>query len=90
MTVEEIISRYRKAKVAYAYTGDIMVCDDREAAFKRALSLLPQVDRIIIILYAECRSCRQLGRILGVSHTTAMSEVHRIRKEIMEIYGRIR
>ena len=59
MTVEEIISRYRKAKAAYAYTGDIMDCDDREAAFKRALSLLPQVDRIIMIL-----SHRRMIRII--------------------------
>lgn len=45
---------------------------------------LTPADRTIFILYTELQSFRELGKMLGVSHTTAANEVKRIRKIILE------
>ena len=56
--------------------------DDRMLSIKGAVSRLPAVDRMLLLLYAECRSYRKLGDMLGVSHSTMRKEIQRIRKEI--------
>lgn len=56
--------------------------DDRMLSIKGAVSRLPAVDRMLLLLYAECRSYRRLGELLGVSHSTMRKEIQRIRREI--------
>lgn len=45
---------------------------------------LDEVDRRIILMYAELGSLRKLGRELGVSSSTALSRIREIREKIME------
>ena len=45
---------------------------------------LDEVDRRIILMYAELGSLRKLGRELGVSSSTALSRIREIRDKIME------
>lgn len=45
---------------------------------------LDEVDRRIILMYAELASLRKLGRELGVSSSTALSRIREIREKIME------
>jgi DNA-directed RNA polymerase specialized sigma24 family protein len=47
---------------------------------------LSQVDKTIILLYADCLSYRKLGKKMRMSHMTIRREVIRIRKIIMEEY----
>lgn len=91
MNVNEIVAMYRAAKDDYRYRPDIMSEEDeRVARAKKAMSMLPLVDRTIMVLYAELMSYRELGKVLGVSHVTARKEVFRIRKKLLEIYERLR
>lgn len=58
--------------------------DDRTRRIKMIIqSELSDADRIIFLVYAETQSYRVLGRLLGVSHTTAGIEVRRIRNIIL-------
>lgn len=70
----------------YAYDPDIFNDEDeRSLAIKLALSKIPDSDRIIWCLYMELGSSRKLGAILGgVSHSTILKEINRIRMEIIE------
>ena len=45
---------------------------------------LSRSDRMIIVLYAELQSYRKVGKLLGVSHTTTMNEIKRIKALIKE------
>lgn len=45
---------------------------------------LTEADKIIFLVYTETQSYRTLGKLLGVSHTTAGAEVRRIRKLITD------
>ena len=45
---------------------------------------LDEVDRRIILMYAELGSLRKLGRELGVSSSTALSRIREIREKIFE------
>ena len=76
MDVSEIVAMYRAAKDDYRYRPDIMSEEDeRVAKAKKAMSMLPLVDRTIMVLYAELMSYRELGKVLGVSHVTARKAV---------------
>lgn len=90
MNASDIVAMYRAAKDDYRYVPDVMSEDDeRVARAKKAMSMLPIVDRTIMVLYAELMSYRKLGDVLGVSYVTARKEVLRIRKKLLEIYERL-
>ena len=61
---------------------------DQVRISKRILAKLPQVDRTLFILYADCQSYRKLGKALGLSHMTARKEILRIRQTILEEYAK--
>lgn len=67
----------------YEYDGDIM-CDDDERvrAIKKALTKLNEADRIIFCLYMDLGASRKVGKVLGVSHSTILKEINRIKMEI--------
>ena len=67
----------------YKYDDDIM-CDDDERvlAVKKAISKLNDPDRIIFCLYMDLGGSRKVGKVLGVSRTTVLKEINRIKMEI--------
>lgn len=67
----------------YEYDDDIM-CDDDERvrAIKKALTKLNEADRIIFCLYMDLGASRKVGKVLGVSHSTILKEINRIKMEI--------
>ena len=70
----------------YEYDPDIMNNEDeRSLAIKKAMTKLPDADRIIWCLYMELQSSRKLGVLLGgVSHSTILKEISRIREAIIK------
>lgn len=77
------VDLYRKIRGEYAGVLEPSESDDdRTLCIKGTVSRLPEVDRMLLYLYAECRSYRKLGDMLGVSHSTMRKEIERIRKEI--------
>ena len=80
--VKEIVAQFD-------YDDDIMCEDeDRVLAIKKAISQLPTPDKIFFCLYLETGSSRKLGRLLGgISHSTVLKEVKRIKQVILENLG---
>lgn len=68
----------------YQYQFDLFEDNIEAQKAKWALAKLSIPDRIIFELYAEMQSSRKVGNILGVSHNVVLSEVRRIRAEIIE------
>ena len=70
----------------YEYNPDIMNNEDeRSLAIKKAMTKLPEADKIIWDLYMEFQSSRKLGVLLGgVSHSTILKEISRIREAIIK------
>lgn len=67
----------------YEYDDDIMNDEDeRVRKVKKAMSKLPMPDRTIFALYMELGASRKVGACLGVSHSTILKEVNRIKREI--------
>lgn len=85
----EIVKEFRQIKQEYAWNPDIMCPDDpRVARLKEIIDTkLSQVDKTIILLYADCLSYRKLGRKMNLSHMTVRREVIRIKKIILEEYN---
>lgn len=54
---------------------------------KQALHNLGDADKIIFCLYAETGSLREVGKMLGVSHTTIYKEIKRIKRYIYDYIG---
>lgn len=54
---------------------------------KRAIQKLNDADKIIFILYCETGSLREVGKKLGVSHSTIFKEIKRIKKLILDDIG---
>ena len=85
----EIVKEFRQIKQEYAFNPDIMSPDDpRVARLKEIIDTkLSQVDKTIILLYADCQSYRKLGKKFNMSHMTLRREVLRIKKLILEEYN---
>lgn len=70
----------------YEYEENIFTLDDpRVVAIKWALSKIPDADRIIYCLWLDLESSRKVGKILGVSHSTILKELKRIKNEILDL-----
>ena len=64
---------------------DIWTEEDEEIIMlKKAVQSLSPADRIIFLLYAEYGSLRQVGKELGVSHTTIYKQINLIKSQIRE------
>lgn len=83
----EVVREYKDIREDYKHEPSIMDEEDElTAAIKDVIQhRLDQVDRTIIILYADCASFAKLGKRLGISHMTARKEVLRIRNRIIDI-----
>lgn len=67
----------------YAYDPDPMNEENEKVRkTKRALSNLPDADKIIFCLYLDLGASRKVGKVLGVSHSTILKEIKRIKREI--------
>lgn len=89
--MEEIIRRYRDIREDYRYNADVMDEDEEEVRRLKYIvnERLGEVDRTIMILYADLQSYRKLGSRLGISHTIVQREVRRIRRRIRDEYMRL-
>lgn len=89
MKENEVVKEYRQIKEDYKFNPDIMCPDDpRVARIKEIIDTkLSQVDKTIILLYADCLSYRKLGKKMRLSHMTVRRECMRIKKIILEEYS---
>ena len=56
--------------------------DDRLLSIYPKWLKLNKADKTVIILYAEYRSYREVGKILGISHTTIARFIKQIRERL--------
>lgn len=83
---------YKEIRADYTYDGGIFNAEPYRLRVVKYIvwKVLSEVDRTIFLIYTDCRSYRALGKRLGVSHTTARREVMRIKKLILDEYGKHR
>lgn len=69
----------------YKPNFDLFTDDDETmTALKSAIDSLSQADRIIFVLYAETGSLREVGKMLGVSHTSIYKTINGIKRQIKD------
>ena len=69
----------------YVPDYDIFTEDDEcMTALKQAVQNLNEANKIIFVLYAESGSLREVGKMLGVSHTSVYKVIKQIKNEIKE------
>lgn len=56
--------------------------DDRLLSIYPKWLNLSKADKTVIILYAELQSYREVGKILGISHTTIQRFIKQIRERL--------
>ena len=91
MAEKEAARDYKEIRQDYAFDPDIMNDEPERVARVKYIvnNRLNQVDRTLIILYADCQSYRKLGKRLGLSHTTVAVEINRIKAEICRMYDEL-
>ena len=91
MAEKDAARDYMEIRKDYAFDPDIMNDEPERVARVKYIvnNRLNQVDRTLIILYADCQSYRKLGKRLGLSHTTVMLEIRRIKAEIRRMYDEL-
>lgn len=88
--VKEAARDYMDIKEDYTYDPSIFNEEDRRLRIVKDIinNRLSQVDKVIVLLYIDCLSYRKLAAKLGVAPMTAHKEVQRIKKIILEEYGK--
>lgn len=71
-------------KIIDEYNSDIFVDDDRIFRLKEIINELDDLDRAILIMYADEGSMAKAGRKFNVSAATIYSNIKRIRNIIKE------
>lgn len=71
-------------KALEEYEPNILKDEEDIYKVKELLQTLPEVDRIVFLLYTELRSFTQLSLILGVSRSSCYWMIKRIREELKE------
>jgi DNA-directed RNA polymerase specialized sigma24 family protein len=81
--------RLREIRPDYTWDPSIFTDEDHRADAVRCIidKRLSLAERTIILLFVDCHNYHELGRLLGLSHTTARKEVLRIRQRILDIYN---
>lgn len=92
MAEKDAARDYKEIRQDYAFDPDIMNDEPERVARVKYIvnNRLNQVDRTLIILYADCQSYRKLGKRLGLSHTTVAQEINRIKADIRRIYDELK
>lgn len=85
----EVVKEFRQIRQDYAYDPDIFCQDEERVSRVKEIidTKLSQVDKTIILLYADCLSYRKLGKKMHLSHMTIRREVMRIKQIILEEYS---
>ena len=88
MDEKEVVKDYKTIREDYTFNPDIFNDEpERIARVKYIINhRLNQVDRTLIILYADCQSYRKLGKRLGISRSTCYTLVKKIRDKILQEY----
>ena len=71
-------------KIEEEYVSDIFVDDDKMFKLKEIIENLDDLDRSILIVYADEGSMAKAGRKFNVSAATIYTNVKRIRQEIKD------
>ena len=71
-------------KIIDEYDSDIFIDDDRIFRLKEVINELDDLDRAILIMYADEGSMAKAGRKFNVSAATIYSNIKRIRQIIKE------
>lgn len=74
----------------YVPQYDVFTEDDELITrLKEGVQQLSDADRIIFVLYCETGSLREVGKMLGVSHTTVFKCINKIKEQILNYVGTI-
>lgn len=89
---KELARSYKSIREDYTFDPSIFSGEDGRVALVKYIinHRIPEVDRILILLYTDCHSLRKLGDRLGLSHQTCAKEIRRIRREIIDEYERLK
>ncbi len=92
MAAEDAARDYKSIREDYTWDPDIFNDEPERVSLVKYIinRRLNEVDRTLIILYADCQSYRKLGKRLGLSHTTIRNEIQRIKAHILEEYERLK
>ena len=71
-------------KIEEEYEGDILKDDDRSFRLKEVINELDDLDRAILIVYADEGSMAKAGKKFNVSAATIYTNIKRIRNIIKE------
>ena len=71
-------------KIEEEYVDDIFVDDDKMYKLKQIINELDDLDRAILIIYADEQSMAKAGKKFNVSAATIYSNIKRIRNIIKE------
>ena len=71
-------------KIEEEYEGDILKDDDRSFRLKEVINELDDLDKAILIVYADEQSMAKAGRKFNVSAATIYTNIKRIRNIIKE------
>ena len=72
------------SKIIDEYNSDIFVDDDRIFRLKEVINELDDLDKALIIVYADEGSMAKAGKKFNVSAATIYSNIKRIRQVIKE------
>lgn len=87
---ENVPIRIKEFLQEYKYDDDIF-CPDSEKvrALKKIVSELPDVDRIVLLLYVELQSLSEVAKILQISRSSVFWEIKRIKKQVLDKYNEV-
>lgn len=71
-------------KIIDEYEGDFLKDDDRMYKIKQIIDELDDLDKVLLILYADEGSMAKTGKIFNVSAATIYTHIRRIRNIIKE------
>lgn len=71
-------------KIEEEYMGDILKDDDRIFRLKQIINELDDLDKALLIVYADEQSMAKAGRKFNVSAATIYSNIKRIRQIIKD------
>ena len=72
------------SKIEEEYEGDLLTDDDEMFKLKEIIENLDDLDKAILIIYADEGSMAKAGRKLNVSAATIYANINRIRQIIKE------
>ena len=72
------------SKIIDEYDSDIFIDDERMYKIKQIINELDDLDRALLIIYADEGSMKKAGSKFNVSAATIYANIKRIRQEIKE------